>query len=288
MYHSLSFPWKLCLKKLRFFNCLFFLIFFLSPQTTWSSEWTPVFEEEDIKVWEKVIKGSSVVAFRGEMTSNSNIHELFTVLYDADHKKDFLQNVIEFRVLKIINPYEGLSYVKVGNNFPFIDDRDVLLQSKIESLPLEKKIVVHFKNSPLKLVPLKDDTVRIPKLKGHWTFKVISPEKTKVFYEVESDPGGLIPKWLVNLANKRLPFRTLKKLRSLSKKKDVFKETAATIKYFFDFKPFLGDTHPASLRTKEEAIEVQAKIKTAFKEACEAGDKEACSPSKKFTLEYLK
>ena len=79
-----------------------------------------------------------------------------------------------------------------------------------------------------------------------------------------------------------------KKIKFTAKKKEVFKETAATVKYFFDFKPFLGDTHPAGLRTKEEAIKVQEKIKTAFKEACEAGDKEACSPSKHFTLEYLK
>jgi len=286
MYHIISFPWSLCFKKLLFFATFLNLLLFSS--TTFSSEWTAVFEEEDIKVWEKVIKGSSVVAFRGEMTSDSNIHELFTVLYDADHKKDFLQNVIEFRSLQIINPYEGLSYIKLGNNIPFIDNRDVILQSKIETLPLEKKIVVLFNNSLIKLVPEQEDAVRIPKLKGHWTFQAISLNKTKVFYEVESDPGGLIPKWLVNLANKRLPFNTLKKLRDLSKKKELFQETATTIKYFFDFKPFLGDKHPASLRTKEEAITIQSKIRMAFKTACEAGNKEACSPSKNFTLEYLK
>ncbi|MEE2744242.1 MAG: hypothetical protein VYD54_10060 [Bdellovibrionota bacterium] len=253
-----------------------------------AAQWEEVYEEEGIKVWEKYIEGSSVVAFRGEAVISTNIHQLFSVLYDADHKKDFLQNVIEFRNLQINGPYEGVNYIRLGNNIPFIDDRDVILESKIITLPSQKKIVVNFSNSNEAFVPLQEDTVRIPKLKGFWSFEALGLDKTKVFYQVESDPGGLIPKWLVNLANKRLPFNTIKKMRDLSKKDDVFKKTATMIKYFFDFKPFLGKDHPSVQRSRKEAKLVEQDIKASFKLACEAGMKDACSESNVFRLKYLK
>ena len=268
-------------------KCLISLMILFSFASK-ASQWEEVYEEEGIKVWEKYIEGSSVVAFRGQAIINSNIHELFSVLYDADHKKDFLQNVIEFRNLKIKSPYEGINYIRLGNNIPFIDDRDVILESKITPIPSQKKIIVNFSNSAQNLVPLVEDTVRIPKLKGHWSFEALGLEKTQIFYQVESDPGGLIPKWLVNLANKRLPFNTIKKMRTLSKNTEIFKKTATMIKYFFDFKPFLGEGHPSGQRTKSEAKLVEQDIKTSFKLACEAGMKDACGESKDFRLKYLK
>ena len=122
----------------RFFVLSLVILFSFTSK---AAKWEEVYEEEGIKVWEKYIEGSSVVSFRGEAVINTNIHELFSVLYDADHKKDFLQNVIEFRNLKINGPYEGINYIRLGNNIPFIDDRDVILESKITTLPSEKKII---------------------------------------------------------------------------------------------------------------------------------------------------
>ena len=136
-------------------------------------------------------------------------------------KKEFLQNVIEFRNLKVINDYESVAYVKVGNNFPFIDDRDVILERKIVLRPEEKKIYVPIKNSKLKIVPEQENTVRIPKLRSSWLLEALSKTRTKITYQTETDPGGYIPKWLVNFASRKLPFGTLQKLRKISEKKGV-------------------------------------------------------------------
>ena len=196
---------------------------FLGPFELQAGEWEDIFNEDGIKVSQKSIEGSSIISFKAEMVAEKNIHELFTVLYDPDHKEDFLENVIEFRTLKVLNDYEGISYVKVANNLPFIDDRDVILHSKITLKPNLKQIYVPTKNSDLKLVPKQKGTVRIPKLRSSWLFEALSQTKTRVTYQNEVDPGGFIPKWLVNLASKRLPFGTLQKLRKLSEKKEALR-----------------------------------------------------------------
>ena len=77
-------------------------------------------------------------------------------------------------------------------------------------------------------------------------------------------------------------------MRALSKNSEIFKKTATMIKYFFDFKPYLGEGHPSVQRSKEEAKLVEQDIQASFKLACEAGIKDACGKSKAFRLEYLK
>jgi len=251
-------------------------------------EWEEVFNEDGIKVSQKNVEGSSIISFKGEVIAEKNIHELFTVLYDPDHKEDFLQNVIEFRTLKVLNDYEGISYVKVGNNLPFIDNRDVILYSKIVLRPKDKQIYVSTRNSDLLLVPDYEGTVRIPKLRSSWLFEALSNTQTRVTYQNEVDPGGFIPKWIVNLASKRLPFGTLQKLRKLSEKKEALKRTSTFLKYFINWEPYLGKNHSASKRSKEEALSIQAEMRGIFKQHCEAGSKDSCAASKNYVVPFLR
>ena len=273
------------MKTMFFF---FVVLAFLGPFELQAGEWEDIFNEDGIKVSQKSIEGSSIISFKAEMVAEKNIHELFTVLYDPDHKEDFLENVIEFRTLKVLNDYEGISYVKVANNLPFIDDRDVILHSKITLKPNLKQIYVPTKNSDLKLVPKQKGTVRIPKLRSSWLFEALSQTKTRVTYQNEVDPGGFIPKWLVNLASKRLPFGTLQKLRKLSEKKEALRRTSTFLKYFIDWEPYLGKNHPASKRSKEEALSIQAEMRGVFKQHCEAGSKESCDASKNYVVPFLR
>ena len=193
-----------------------------------SSSWQKVAFQKGIKIWKKSEKNSSILSFKGEVTFNFSIHEVFSVIFDPHHKKDFIQNCTEFDVLQFKGlPNSTTSYIRIGNNIPFIDDRDVVLKSKLEFLPKKKTLKVYFKNveGDAILKPLRKGIVRIPKLEGFWALKAIKNKgthKTKVTYQVTSNPGGVIPTWLVNLANKDLPYKTLNKLRKLVGQKVKF------------------------------------------------------------------
>ena len=43
----------------------------------------------------------------------------------------------------------------------------------------------------------RDDTVRMPLLRGSWLVEPIDEFRARVTYQVAADPGGRIPKWLV-------------------------------------------------------------------------------------------
>ena len=99
-----------------------------------------------------------------------------------------------------------------------------------------------------------------------------------------SHPGGIIPTWLVNLANRDLPFKTLQKMRLLIGQKEKFARTRKVVKYLFDFSPFFTPSHPSVKRNHREKSEVKASLITEFKKACAQGKEEACKIINPFTL----
>ena len=108
--------------------------------------------------------------------------------------------------------------------------------------------------------------------------------KTKITYQVTSNPGGVIPTWLVNLANKDLPFKTLNKLRKLVGQKGKFSKTRKVVKYLFDFSSFFDTPFPSLERNDQERREVRTSLINEFNKSCRQGKKDACQMVKPFTL----
>ena len=92
-------------------------------------------------------------------------------------------------------------------------DRDVVLDSRWTSSADGRMVTVEFVNADPSLVPLPEKTVRMPRLSGFYRLWKMEPEKTKVVYQVEADPGGRIPTWLAKRVARDLPWSTLSVLR---------------------------------------------------------------------------
>ena len=64
-----------------------------------------------------------------------------------------------------------------------------------------------------KLKPLPKKVIRLPRLVGFYKLWEVEPKKTKVLYQVETDAGGSLPRWLAIFGAKALPYETLNRLR---------------------------------------------------------------------------
>ncbi len=53
----------------------------------------------------------------------------------------------------------------------------------------------------------------MPRLEGHWKLAGIDPGRTLVEYQVDADPGGKLPGWLVRMLSTDVPAQTLVSLR---------------------------------------------------------------------------
>ena len=63
------------------------------------------------------------------------------------------------------------------------------------------------------MVPEKKNIVRVSSSSGKWTITPLPNKAVRIDYILETDPGGALPAWLVNLFVTKGPLETFRKLK---------------------------------------------------------------------------
>ena len=180
------------------------------------------------------------------------------MLYESEHKTELLHRCIEYRILEVQSKINFVIYNRISSPFILISDRDVIVRTDMVFDAATKTIIAKFKNVTHKDQPVVDGAVRMPHLEGMWILKAHKNGKTLATYEVQADPGGLLPKWVVNIANRSLPTKTIQAMRREVKRLKVYAPSRQLTVRFFDLAPFVGADHPAvASRPVEPLTETQ-------------------------------
>lgn len=186
--------------------------------TAGEPEWEVVSEEDGIKVWQQEVTDSSQVRFRGRTVVKAGLKQILAVLQDWKRKTEWMQNCVENKPLRFLGIGQRVVYNRTASGFPLISDRDVVVKSDLRILKKERGIEILVKNVKDELGPEQDGVVRMEALDLKWRLVAVSKDETDVTYEVQADPGGSLPMWLVNLASKKIPHHTIANLRNQVKK----------------------------------------------------------------------
>ena len=162
-------------------------------------------------------KGESIVTVRGTWTVKQSPARLWKAVNDLEHYTEFMPYLEKAKVIK----REGASawqYYSV--DAPVISDRDYTLKLTKDPDPGKKdrwrvSWVAANKVGP-KPQPGK---VRVKVATGSWVFRAKQGGKaTLILYTVRSDPGGSIPSWIANRANRKAVPDVMRALLKQSKK----------------------------------------------------------------------
>ncbi len=220
---------------------ILFLIATFFPFTLHAeAPWKEVSHKDGIRVWSRKLPGTNLVEFKGQGLADSSIKDIFAVLYDSDHKLDLLSQSEEYRLVEIHSKTQFTIYNHIKSPFLLVSDRDVVLKTDMVFDPKNKMLITPFWNISHPSIPARNGIERMPKCRGSWTLEYKGPNKTLITYEVESDPGGWVPSWVVNIANKKLPHQTIANMRRQAKKKHIYKKSHAIIEEHFELDTLLG------------------------------------------------
>lgn len=173
------------------------------------SDWELEKEEEDIqlKIYTREISGSSLKEFKGEMISEAKISTIAALFLDSKAAPKWMHQCEKFEVIEQIDPKKAVIYFINGAPWP-VSDRDAVISSKMSQNP-ETLVLRIDVEAVMDRLPENGDYVRIPRMKGFWSFTPMPEGKVNIVYQVHAEPGGSLPAWLANSVVVDTPYHTM-------------------------------------------------------------------------------
>lgn len=209
------------------------LFLILAYQNTWSKhssrlreiDWKLLSDEEGIKVYTPTnyLHHSGLVPIRFKTIVNYNVSKVLTVLADNDRKKEWLPNLAQVTPLEYMSDEEFVIYYRYDLPWPF-EDRDFIIHN-IGKVDFKNRVLqVNLLSAEHKKDPAKSTTDSIVRGRTYDGYSIIRfPEagKTEIEMAFLNDFGGLIPKWVINLIQKKWPFNFMENLKKQLAKENI-------------------------------------------------------------------
>lgn len=192
--------------------------------------WTEIARQEGITVTSRPSKQSPLPIFRGVGTVDAPLLEVLAVVTDAERHHEWIFSCSASGLVAQNTDTSAIVYNRTATPWP-VPDRDVVLDSRVEVIDAEREIVVRFFATEHPRRPAEDGVVRMTYLRGHYHLWAEDAGRTRVEYQVDSDPGGRLPTWLATRGTRDMPLESLKGLRAqVAKTRGTYEARIETIR----------------------------------------------------------
>lgn len=179
--------------------------------------WETIARENGVTVSTRQEEGREFPTFRGKGRVEGSVLEILAVVTDANRQTEWMHNCADARIVEKIDGRSQFVYNRTDAPWP-VKDRDVVLLGRFTIEEGGKEAWVKFASTMHSDARKKKDVVRMNRLSGHYHIVAIDDDTSRVTYQVNADPAGALPNWLVKQITKDLPLHTLMNLRRQVKK----------------------------------------------------------------------
>ena len=174
------------------------------------ANWELVEKEEDMTVYVRKQEGSKVKEVKVEGRIKCELSELVKALEDVEGQTAWVESTIEATILDQQDAAHFIFYQSTDMPYP-VKDRDVVLQYSRQQDPNTKAVSIEFRNIEGQK-DISEDFVRIPDIYSGYTLKPDGAGHVSLDYILKIDPGGKMPKWVINMAITKGPIDTIRSL----------------------------------------------------------------------------
>ncbi len=188
------------------------IISFLPLQSFPQKDWELKSDKDGIKVYTKYTDNSKYKAVRTVCTLQTRLSAITALLLDIDRVPDWVYATKSCKLLKTINAAELIYHSEIAVPWPF-SNRDFIVRIQALQDAKTKAVTVIGENKPTYITQTKD-VVRIQYSQSKWVITPMGNGQQKVEFELQTDPGGNIPAWLINMFATKGPLESFKKLKA--------------------------------------------------------------------------
>jgi len=178
-------------------------------------EWEKAKEKNGVVVYTRIPEGSEVKEFKAITEIETSLSSLVAAISDIDSLSKWYKNTGETKILRNIHDRKQIYYYEVLVPFPF-KNRDMVQEIELQQ-DAKSKVVTATISNVLDYEVQSKGRVRMPIAQGSWKLTPLGNNKVSVEHQYLADPGGSIPKKIVNMLIVGGPYSSLIKLKGFIK-----------------------------------------------------------------------
>ncbi|MBM4291601.1 MAG: hypothetical protein FJ138_09255 [Deltaproteobacteria bacterium] len=178
----------------------------LLPALTHATPWEPLGDIDGVKTERQTKEDSPLFAFRGELTADIPLDVLAATFADPAQRRHWVDRYAEHITLEKTKLTE-IYWIRFSLP-PLVSDRDYILNTVAEIDRARGELRAEITSTTHPKAP-EGCCVRAEVQRTFYRFSALSRTQTRLIVEVQTDPKGLLPRWLVNQIQKSWPSKTL-------------------------------------------------------------------------------
>ena len=197
--------YNIMIRNIALFVCFMHLLPAMAQE-----DWELKKEEDGIKVYTKYMEGSDIKAFRVEAVMEGKLSGFVALLKDVASYSELFETNTYAEVIEATDT-SLLYYSRTGVPWP-LKDRDGVYRLGFSQHYGTKAVTVTVR-SVEGIRPADEGYVRINSASGKWMFFPVDLNKVEVIYQMQADPGGNLPAWVINMFLVDTPLKDMKNIR---------------------------------------------------------------------------
>ncbi|MCO4763006.1 MAG: hypothetical protein KC502_15930 [Myxococcales bacterium] len=178
-----------------------------------AAKWRLLYKKEGVTVTAKDRPNFALPVLRGVGVLPTNLYALLAIVDDVPRHKEWVYRLETSRLLSRPDPLHARAYLRFDFPWP-TSDRDGIIDVVVtRKWAPHHEIKITFRRTVDRRMRPVDGVVRVPRTIGFTRLRWLSPNRTQVIYQIDTDPGGSLPKWLVGWISEDLPLRIVRGLR---------------------------------------------------------------------------
>ncbi len=173
--------------------------------------WQLQLREDGIEVYTAVLPDSRIRAFRGVARIDAPLADVAALIADTARMPDWFPDTEHAAT---IMDASGTEYAYTVTDAPWpVADRDVVLHASSSFDAATHSMRIDLRAVP-DAYPEQPRRVRVREASGYWLLRALDADSTEVEFSMHLDPGGGVPKWLVNSRIVQTPHKALANMRA--------------------------------------------------------------------------
>ena len=188
------------------------VLFGALPVSVLAGDWEVIASRDGIVVSRRAVAGRAFPELRAVGVVAGTPYEVLAVLIDVPAYVEWLPDCVESKPVRMIDTWRSVIYTRTDVPWP-IADREVVVENVVSFIDPPSKVKVAFAAVTAPDVRRGAGTVRMDHATGSYAIEAIDRGHSRVQYEIDADPGGTLPDWLIRLQSTHNPFETIAGLR---------------------------------------------------------------------------